>query len=53
MSRLDRLFTLLSSSGKGSGSSVLAANQLGEIQKANNTPNQLEQFLEKIHPLLR
>lgn len=53
MSRLDRLFTLLSSSGKGSGSAILAANQLGEVQKSNNSPKQLEQLLERLHPLLR
>ena len=53
MSRLDRLFTLLSSSSKGSGSALLAANQLGEVQKANNNLYQLEQLLERLHPLLR
>ena len=53
MSRLDRLFTLLASSSKGSGSALLAANQLGEVQKANNNLKQLEQLLERLHPLLR
>ena len=53
MSRLDRLFTLLSSSSRGSGSAILAATQLGEVQKANNNLRQLEQLLERLHPLLR
>ena len=48
MSRLDRLFTLLSSS---SSSGALAAKQLGEIQHAH--PDQLLTLISRLHPLFR
>ena len=50
MSRLDRLFTLLSSS-TSSSTSTLAAEQLGEIQKT--CPEQIHVLLSKLHPLFR
>ena len=50
MSRLDRLFTLLSTSTSASAR-TLAAQQLGEVQKTY--PDELHSLLAKIHPLLR
>ena len=50
MSRLDRLFTLLSSSSSAS-TSTLAAEQLGEVQKSH--PEQIHVLLSRLHPLFR
>ena len=50
MSRLDRLFTLLSTSTSASARN-LAAQQLGEVQKTY--PDELHNLLSKLHPLLR
>ena len=50
MSRLDRLFTLLSTSSSSSARH-LAARQLGEVQRLH--PHELHSLLARIHPLLR
>lgn len=50
MSRLDRLFTLLSTSTSASARN-LAAKQLGEVQKTY--PGELHTLLSRLHPLLR
>lgn len=50
MSRLDRLFTLLSTSTSASAR-TLAAQQLGEVQKTY--PDELHSLLTRLHPLLR
>ena len=50
MSRLDRLFTLLSTSTSASARH-LAAQQLGEVQKTY--PDELHSLLSRLHPLLR
>ena len=50
MSRLDRLFTLLSTSTSASARN-LAAQQLGEVQKTY--PEEFHNLLSRLHPLLR
>ena len=50
MSRLDRLFTLLSTSTSASARN-LAAQQLGEVQQAH--PEELHNLLTRLHPLLK
>ena len=50
MSRLDRLFVLLSTSGSASARN-LAAQQLGEVQKTY--PDELHSLLSRLHPLFR
>lgn len=50
MSRLDRLFTLLSSSSSSASSRNLAAKQLGELQKSH--PEELHSLLSRLHPLI-
>lgn len=50
MSRLDRLFTLLSTS-TSSSARHLSAQQLGEVQKTY--PDELHKLLARLHPLLR
>ena len=50
MSRLDRLFTLLSTSTSASARN-LAAQQLGEVQKTY--PDEFHNLLSRLHPLLR
>ena len=50
MSRLDRLFTLLSTSSSPS-TRHLAAKQLGQVQRLH--PHELHSLLARIHPILR
>ncbi len=50
MSRLDRLFTLLSTSSSASARN-LAAQQLGEVQRTY--PDELHSLLTRLHPLIR